>query len=163
MAMPDENTVFEWTAVIMGAEDTDWEGACLKLRMKFADTYPNKAPEIKFVTKMFHPNIYKDGRICLDILNEKWTPSYSVHTILTSIQQLLADPNNDSPANLEASQMHRNNFKEYQQRVKSIVEKSQEEMSDGDEDEDEEAIENVIQPEEEQKQDDEEMKESEKN
>ena len=85
MAMPDENTVFEWTAVIMGAEDTDWEGACLKLRMKFADTYPNKAPEIKFVTKMFHPNIYKDGRICLDILNEKWTPSYSVHTILTSI------------------------------------------------------------------------------
>ena len=70
----------------MGADETDWADAILKLRLKFPDSYPNKPPDVSFVTKMFHPNVYKDGRICLDILQDKWTPAYSVQTILRSIQ-----------------------------------------------------------------------------
>ena len=63
-----------------------------------------------------------------------WTPVYDVQSILISIQQLLSDPNNKSPANVEASQMHQNNYKEYLRRVKECVEKSQEDMSDDDDD-----------------------------
>jgi ubiquitin-conjugating enzyme E2 A len=33
------------------------------------------------------------GSLCLDILQDKWKPVYSVGTILTSIQSLLTDPN----------------------------------------------------------------------
>lgn len=54
--------------------------------MRFDETYPNKAPEVKFVSKMFHPNIYGDGRLCLDILQSRWSPTYDVAAILTSIQ-----------------------------------------------------------------------------
>lgn len=52
----------------MGPEDTEWEGGIFKLRMKFSDQYPNQPPDINFVTKVFHPNVYNDGKICLDIL-----------------------------------------------------------------------------------------------
>ena len=37
-------------------DDTPWEGGTFNLLLEFTEEYPNKAPLIKFVTKMFHPN-----------------------------------------------------------------------------------------------------------
>ena len=42
---------------------------------------------------MFHPNVYNTGELCLDILQNRWSPTYDVAAILTSIQSLLHDPN----------------------------------------------------------------------
>ena len=60
-----------------------------KLTMEFSEEYPNKPPVVKFLSKMFHPNIYADGGICLDILQNRWSPTYDVSAILTSIQSLV--------------------------------------------------------------------------
>jgi ubiquitin-conjugating enzyme E2 A len=80
---------------------------------------------------MFHPNIYNDGKICLDsispfylVLQNQWSPIYDVWAILTSIRSLLADPNPNSPANSEAAQIYHTNKNEYERRVKEIVDKS---------------------------------------
>lgn len=80
---------------------------------------------------MFHPNIYNDGRICLDsincyysVLQNQWSPIYDVWAVLTSIRSLLADPNPNSPANSEAAQIYNTNKNEYERRVKEIVDKS---------------------------------------
>jgi ubiquitin-conjugating enzyme E2 A len=54
--------------------------------MEFTEEYPNKPPNVRFVSKMFHPNVYADGGICLDILQNRWSPTYDVSAILTSIQ-----------------------------------------------------------------------------
>jgi ubiquitin-protein ligase len=89
-----------WQAVIFGPEDTPWEGGTFKLNLTFSEDYPNKAPVVKFESKMFHPNIYNDGGICLDILQNQWSPIYDVSAILTSIQSLLCDPNPNSPPTL---------------------------------------------------------------
>ena len=56
---------------------------------EFTEEYPNKPPTVKFVSKMFHPNVYADGGICLDILQNRWSPTYDVSAILTSIQSLV--------------------------------------------------------------------------
>ena len=85
---------------------------------------------VKFTTKMFHPNIYQDGSICLDILKERWSPSYDVTAILTSIQSLLSDPNPSSPANNVAAQLLRDNPREYEKRVRACVEQSNLEADD---------------------------------
>jgi len=57
-----------WEAVIFGPQDTPFEDGTFKLSLEFSEEYPNKPPQVKFVSKMFHPNVYADGSICLDIL-----------------------------------------------------------------------------------------------
>ena len=73
---------------------------------------------------MFHPNVYADGGICLDILQNRWSPTYDVSAILTSIQSLLDEPNPNSPANSVAAQLYQENRREYGKRVAAIVEQS---------------------------------------
>ena len=114
------------------------------MTLEFSEEYPNKPPVVKFLSKMFHPNIYADGGICLDILQNRWSPTYDVSAILTSIQSLvtgslagsksvfpnteqyfqLSDPNPNSPANSMAAQLFKENRREYEKRVKACVEQS---------------------------------------
>ena len=55
--------------------------------MTFDEQYPNKPPAVKFLSSMFHPNVYATGELCLDILQNRWSPTYDVAAILTSIQR----------------------------------------------------------------------------
>jgi ubiquitin-protein ligase len=55
--------------------------------MNFEEQYPNKPPGVKFISQMFHPNVYGTGELCLDILQNRWSPTYDVAAILTSIQR----------------------------------------------------------------------------
>ncbi|KAJ0988055.1 hypothetical protein J5N97_006411 [Dioscorea zingiberensis] len=121
---PQENNIMLWNAVIFGPDDTPWDGGTFKLTLQFTEDYPNKPPTVRFVSRMFHPNIYADGSICLDILQNQWSPIYDVAAILTSIQSLLCDPNPNSPANSEAARMFSENKREYNRRVRDIVEQS---------------------------------------
>jgi len=73
---------------------------------------------------MFHPNIYSDGTLCLDIIQDKWSPIYTVNSILTSIQSLLNDPNPSSPANPEAAQLLKSSVEQYNKRVRKCAQKS---------------------------------------
>jgi len=98
------------------------------LKLEFSEEYPNKPPKVSFVSAMFHPNVYNDGSICLDILQNQWSPIYDVAAILTSIQSLLCDPNPNSPANAEAARLFAENKREYNRRVKDVVERSWEDV-----------------------------------
>lgn len=109
-------------AIIFGPENSPWEGGIFPLKLTIPDDYPHKAPNVKFLTMIFHPNIYKSGNICLDILQNKWSPVYDIRTVLISIQSLLTDPNIDSPANTEAANLYSNNIKEYNKRIRKIIE-----------------------------------------
>ncbi|MBW00981.1 Ubiquitin-conjugating enzyme E2 T, partial [Eschrichtius robustus] len=66
-----------------------------------ARRYPFEPPQIRFLTPIYHPNIDSAGRICLDVLKlppkGAWRPSLNIATLLTSVQQLMAEPNPDDP------------------------------------------------------------------
>lgn len=121
---PTEDNILVWEAVIFGPQDTPFEDGTFKLTLEFTEEYPNKPPTVKFVSKMFHPNVYADGSICLDILQNRWSPTYDVAAILTSIQSLLDEPNPNSPANSLAAQLYQENRREYEKRVQQTVEES---------------------------------------
>eukprot|EP00605_Chrysophyceae_sp_TOSAG23-4_P001642 GSChrysophyteH1.ASY1.ANO1.1803.1 assembled CDS len=123
-AAPLDNNVMAWQAVIFGPDDTAWEGGTFKLLLEFTEEYPNKPPSVRFLSKIFHPNVYADGKICLDILQNQWSPIYDISAILTSIQSLLSDPNPQSPANSEASTLFESDKREYHRRVRIVVEES---------------------------------------
>ncbi|PUU74545.1 ubiquitin-conjugating enzyme/RWD-like protein [Tuber borchii] len=99
-----EDDLFHWAAVLKGAEGTAYEGGRWKIDIKIPENYPHKAPEMKFVTSICHPNVHlKTGEICLDLLKNNWSAACSISTTLTSVQQLLASPEWDSPLNVDAA------------------------------------------------------------
>nr|XP_002739305.1 PREDICTED: ubiquitin-conjugating enzyme E2 C-like [Saccoglossus kowalevskii] len=107
-AFPDGDNIFRWIGTIQGAEGTVYEGLSYKLSLDFPSNYSYSPPAVKFVTPCYHPNVDEHGNICLDILKEKWSALYDVRTILLSIQSLLAEPNNDSPLNVNAAALWEN-------------------------------------------------------
>ena len=55
-ASPDPNNILQWRAVIFGPDGTIWEDGIFKLSLNFTEEYPHKAPDVRFVSKIFHPN-----------------------------------------------------------------------------------------------------------
>jgi ubiquitin-protein ligase len=119
---PDD--ILIWTARISGPLQTPYEGGIFNIVIKFDMDYPIKPPSLTFLTPMYHPNIYKDGKICIDILQGEWTPTQSVRTILLSILSLLMDPNPMSPANREAASLYLSNKEKYNETVREYVRKT---------------------------------------
>ena len=121
---PTKDNILKWNAIILGPECTPFEGGTFKLTIDLTENYPYDPPMVRFVTQMFHPNISQDGSIFLDILSEKWSPSFDISVTLHSIQSLLDDPNPHRPANGLAAELFMKNKQEYIQKVASTVEQS---------------------------------------
>jgi ubiquitin-conjugating enzyme E2 I len=108
-----------WDVIIPGKSGTVWEGARFKLQFDFPDDYPSVPPKCKFVPVIFHPNIYPSGTVCLSILDSEkdWRPSISIFQLLTGIQDLLDNPNNNDPAQSEPCLLLRHNPTEYHRKL----------------------------------------------
>ncbi|CAF0748134.1 unnamed protein product [Adineta ricciae] len=134
-ASPSEENFFIWNAIICGPEDSIYESGAYQLQLTFSEDYPLRPPQVRFLTKVFHPNVWwDDGFICVDILKDGWLPSYDVLAILHSIRLLLADPNPLSPANLEAALLYRDNRVEYNRRVSQMIQDTLDTDDDDDDD-----------------------------
>ncbi|KAJ1512490.1 Ubiquitin-conjugating enzyme 13 [Coelomomyces lativittatus] len=96
-ATPHEDNLRYFDVQIMGPAQSPFEGGYFKLELFLPEDYPMGPPKVRFLTKIYHPNIDKLGRICLDILKDKWSPALQVRTVLLSIQALLSAPNPDDP------------------------------------------------------------------
>ena len=95
--------MFHWVGYIKGPPDTPYEKGWFKLDFNIDQNYPINPPKVRFMTKIFHPNIhFENGDICLDILNAKsWTPAWTLESLCRAIVNLLMNPNADSPLNCD--------------------------------------------------------------
>lgn len=77
----------------------------------------------KFTPPLFHPNVYPSGTVCLSILNEEeaWRPAITIKQILLGIQDLLNDPNPESPAQADAYNLFKKDRPAYERRVRQVV------------------------------------------
>jgi len=96
-ATPAEDNLRYFNVIIAGPAGSPFEGGIFKLELFLTEEYPMAPPKVRFLTKIYHPNIDKLGRICLDILKDKWSPALQIRTVLLSIQALLSAPNPDDP------------------------------------------------------------------
>ncbi|KAH9595484.1 ubiquitin-conjugating enzyme E2 G1, variant 2 [Schistosoma haematobium] len=136
----DEDNIFKWRVLIIGPPDTLYEGGCFHAELDFPQDYPERPPKMRFVTDIWHPNIAQDGDVCISILHhpgkdlwgyerpeERWLPVHTVETIITSVISMLAEPNPDSPANVDAAEF-REDFAEFKRKVCRCVRMSQERL-----------------------------------
>ncbi len=126
--------------MIIGPSETPYEGGFFKAQLDFPSDFPNMPPIMRFISTMWHPNIYEDGKVCISILHPpgedkfnqaetsdmRWRPIHGVESIIVSVISMLSDPNDDSPANIDAAVMWRNDRKEFKRRVREVVRMSEE-------------------------------------
>jgi ubiquitin-conjugating enzyme E2 R len=122
-------------ALIVLNPDSVYHGGYFLASMSFPPNYPMSPPDFKFKHPLYHPNVYPDGRLCISILHApgddemsgesadlRWSPAQRVESVLLSILSLLDDANIDSPANVDASVMYRDNKAGYLEKVKADLE-----------------------------------------
>ena len=112
MATPYEDNMRYFSVAIAGPSDSPYEGGLFRLELFLPAEYPMGPPKVRFLTKIYHPNIDRLGRICLDILKDKWSPALQIRTVLLSIQALLSAPNPDDPLDNNVAEHWKTNEKD---------------------------------------------------
>ena len=116
--------LYEWNFSFHGKKSSIYGGKRFKIRMKFSNGYPEDPPKVFFKEKMFHPNIFSDGQVCLSILSYRgWNSEkpITMNAILVALQVLLLEPNPDDPVNIVASGLFTEKKTEYEARVKAVI------------------------------------------
>lgn len=129
-----ESNLFLWEALIAGPPSTPYAGGLFPAILTFPPDYPLSPPTMKFLCEIFHPNVYPNGEVCISILHppgddpnhyesasERWSPIQSTEMILISVMSMLAEPNDESPANVEAAKMWRERREEFETVVREGV------------------------------------------
>ena len=106
-----------------GPKDSLYEGGKWKLHIILPENYPYKSPSIGFVNKIYHPNIdERSGSICLDVINQTWSPSFELKNVFEEfLPQLLLYPNPSDPLNREAADLYLKHKNNYEEKVKKYV------------------------------------------
>lgn len=106
-------------------------GGTFELSITVPPSYPTKPPSIRFVSRIWHPNVawkvrggssgsrcllsprnaesrflawMQTGEICLDVLSSQWSPAWNLSSACTAVIALLDDPEPDSPLNVDAGE-----------------------------------------------------------
>eukprot|EP00053_Salpingoeca_punica_P007700 m.70028 g.70028 ORF g.70028 m.70028 type:complete len:256 (+) comp14284_c0_seq1:242-1009(+) len=139
-----EDRLDRWLVVLRGPPDSPYQGGRFRVLVRFPETYPMDPPSVQFLEEFFHPNVYRDGKVCLSTLQQpvpkhiqsaedvkaaqgaaNWSPALDVESIFISVVSLLADPNPNDPANLDAATMFTKNHAAFVERVREIAALSQ--------------------------------------
>jgi ubiquitin-protein ligase len=108
-----------------GPQGSVYEAGTWKVHLVLPDNYPYKSPSIGFCNKIFHPNIdERSGSVCLDVINQTWSPMYNLLNIFqTFLPQLLLYSNPADPLNGEAASMELKNKSKFDAYVREHVKK----------------------------------------
>ena len=107
--------LFMWKLLIDGPEGTPFVGGKFIVNVDFSDNYPFKPPKIKFVTKIYHPNVKTDtGEICMQAIESKWVPTLNATFIVQAILTLLRTPTAENALEVDIATKDQNTYNQWQ-------------------------------------------------
>ena len=111
--------------LLISPVDSPYAGGIYKVHVQLPLTYPYKSPSIGFDTPIYHPNVdEQSGSVCLDVINQTWSPMYDLVNIFTIfLPQLLLYPNPSDPLNGQAAQAMIKDKEVYYEHVRQHVKK----------------------------------------
>lgn len=123
--IPVRDNLSEFIVVLDGPVGSLFESGRWEVRVELPSEYPYKSPSIGFLNKIFHPNIdEKSGSVCLDVINQTWSPMFDLLNIFeVFLPQLLLYPNPVDPLNQEAAILLLKDPKQYEEKVKEYISK----------------------------------------
>ncbi|KAJ1604879.1 UBA and UBC domain-containing protein [Cryptosporidium canis] len=115
-----DNRTDNFLGIIRGPVGTPYEGGIFQLDIIVPKEYPYEPPKVKFVTRIWHPNISSQtGAICLDILKDAWSPALTLRTVMLSIQALLSAPEPNDPQDALVASLYKSDYNKYIETAKS--------------------------------------------
>jgi ubiquitin-conjugating enzyme E2 D len=119
----ETDRILHWQLAMNGPAETPYFGGTFVLDITFPKDYPFSAPDVFFLTKIYHPNIDHKGKICLDLLKDKWSPTLTVYKIWEAVISLLKTPNPSDPLFVEAAKLYTENKNEYFNKAFEVTKK----------------------------------------
>ncbi|CAD8192572.1 unnamed protein product [Paramecium octaurelia] len=118
---PCQGNVSFWKIILLGPEQTPYEGGVYILYLQFDENYPIKPPNLRFLTPIYHCNINSQGRICHSILDRNYTLDTTVLQIFQAIFGLLMTPEPDDPLDTTIASEYLENLQQYQNKAKAFT------------------------------------------
>uniref|UniRef100_A0A8D8R509 Ubiquitin-conjugating enzyme E2 D2B n=1 Tax=Cacopsylla melanoneura TaxID=428564 RepID=A0A8D8R509_9HEMI len=91
-AQPLDTERCHWMATIAGPVASPYEGGVFYLYIRIPFSYPMHPPKVKFITRIFHPNVSRHGDVGIDCIQHNWSLALTLNKVLISVQSLLTDP-----------------------------------------------------------------------
>lgn len=127
LALKDDSNITALEAIIIGPEDSPYKDGVFKMEITIPENYPFSPPAMKFLTKVYHPNIDDSGRICLDLIKMPpkggWKPTICLEGLLIAVRMLLQYPNPDDPLMAEVGFEYKQCRLEFERKARLFTEK----------------------------------------
>ncbi|EDO38105.1 predicted protein [Nematostella vectensis] len=118
----NDEDITDIQASIEGPTGTPYEGGIFKIKLVLGKDFPAAPPKGFFLTKIFHPNVAKNGEICVNTLKKDWKPDLGIKQVLLTVKCLLIVPNPESALNEEAGKLLLERYDDYSKRAKMFTE-----------------------------------------
>ena len=129
VGLPDENDIHKWRVILMAPEDSNYNGGIFQLEIIFPKEYPDRSPEIHFITPIYHINVNPRksqsdplGHVSTTITNW-WKPATTPREMLTKLFAVFYWQEPESPYDLEKSDEYRQNKELYECKVRYFTKK----------------------------------------
>ncbi|EIE20518.1 hypothetical protein COCSUDRAFT_30660 [Coccomyxa subellipsoidea C-169] len=96
-----------------GPVGTPYEGGVFRMKLVLGADFPSAPPKGWFLTKLFHPNVSKEGDICVNVLKRDWKEDMGLRHVLVIVRCLLIEPFPESALNEEAGKLLLENYEDF--------------------------------------------------
>ena len=133
VGLSNQDNLYEWNFSLIGAKDSPYEGGLFQMKLSFPKEYPDKAPEIIFLTPIYHLNVnprfhkyYEDneslGHVSANFVNW-WRPETTVREILTQLYSIFYLLNPESPYGIDRNAEYIENRSLFELKAKYFTQK----------------------------------------